>query len=113
MRNERDMLCRKRRSGHSCTFERLSAVTVARFPRIVRNICLDWRGQRTAAPTDPFDEKQHPGDHRAIDLAVVTFLQRINTEGGLAPSFGCDALTDVGKKAFSGLFHRALSALWL
>ena len=33
-------------------------------------------------------------------LAVVTFLQRVNTEGGLAPSTGCDALTDVGTKAF-------------
>ena len=37
------------------------------FLRIVRNICLDWHGQRIAAPTDPFDEKQHPGDHGAID----------------------------------------------
>ena len=33
-------------------------------------------------------------------LAVATFLQRVNTEGGLAPSVGCDALPDVGKKAF-------------
>jgi RNA polymerase sigma-70 factor (ECF subfamily) len=37
------------------------------FLRIVRNICLDWHGQRIAAPTDPFDEKRHPGDHDAID----------------------------------------------
>jgi len=37
------------------------------FLRIVRNICLDWHGQRIAAPTDPFDEKQHPGGHGAID----------------------------------------------
>jgi len=33
-------------------------------------------------------------------LAVATFLQRVNTEGGLAPSVGCDATPDVGKKAF-------------
>jgi Protein of unknown function (DUF3455) len=33
-------------------------------------------------------------------LAVVTFLQRVHTEGGKAPSTGCDALPDVGKKAF-------------
>ena len=26
------------------------------FLRIVRNICLDWRTQRTAALTDPFDD---------------------------------------------------------
>jgi RNA polymerase sigma-70 factor (ECF subfamily) len=37
------------------------------FLRIVRNICLDWHGQRIAAPTDPFDEKRHPADHSAID----------------------------------------------
>jgi RNA polymerase sigma-70 factor (ECF subfamily) len=38
------------------------------FLRIVRNICLDWRAQRTAALTDPFDdEKPHPVDHPAVD----------------------------------------------
>jgi RNA polymerase sigma-70 factor (ECF subfamily) len=37
------------------------------FLRIVRNICLDWHGQRSAAPTDPFDEKRHPGHSPAID----------------------------------------------
>ena len=38
------------------------------FLRIVRNICLDWRTQRTAALTDPFDdEKPHPVDHPAVD----------------------------------------------
>jgi RNA polymerase sigma-70 factor (ECF subfamily) len=37
------------------------------FLRIVRNICLDWHGQRNAAPTDPFDEKQHPGGDGATD----------------------------------------------
>ena len=33
-------------------------------------------------------------------LAVTTFVQRVNTEGGLAPAEGCEALPDVGKKAF-------------
>jgi hypothetical protein len=33
-------------------------------------------------------------------LSVATFLQRVNTVGGLAPKTGCDALTDVGHKAF-------------
>jgi RNA polymerase sigma-70 factor (ECF subfamily) len=38
------------------------------FLRIVRNICLDWRAQRTAALTDPFDDdKPHPVDHPAVD----------------------------------------------
>jgi Protein of unknown function (DUF3455) len=33
-------------------------------------------------------------------LAVTTFIQRVNTEGGLAPADGCNALPDVGKKVF-------------
>jgi RNA polymerase sigma-70 factor, ECF subfamily len=38
------------------------------FLKIVRNICLEWRAQRTAALTDPFDdEKPPPGDHPAPD----------------------------------------------
>jgi len=33
-------------------------------------------------------------------LSDTTFVQRVNTRGGLAPSSGCDQLPDVGKKAF-------------
>ena len=33
-------------------------------------------------------------------LAVTTFIQRLNTVGGLAPATGCDNPTDVGHKAF-------------
>ena len=33
-------------------------------------------------------------------LSDTTFVQRVNTRGGLAPSTGCDQLPDVGKKAF-------------
>jgi Protein of unknown function (DUF3455) len=33
-------------------------------------------------------------------LFGTTFLQRVNTEGGVAPETGCDQLTDVGRKAF-------------
>ena len=33
-------------------------------------------------------------------LAGTTFVQRVNTEGGLPPSTGCDRLNDVGRKAF-------------
>jgi hypothetical protein len=32
-------------------------------------------------------------------LANVTFVQRLNTKGGLAPTTGCAASTDVGKQA--------------
>jgi hypothetical protein len=33
-------------------------------------------------------------------LTPTTFIQRVNTFGGLAPSTGCSQLADVGKKAF-------------
>lgn len=33
-------------------------------------------------------------------LTGTTFIQRVNTLGGLAPSTGCSAAADVGKKAF-------------
>jgi len=33
-------------------------------------------------------------------LTDTTFIQRVNTSGGLAPSTGCSALADVGKLAF-------------
>jgi hypothetical protein len=33
-------------------------------------------------------------------LTRTTFIQRVNTLGGLAPSTGCSAAADVGKKAF-------------
>jgi hypothetical protein len=33
-------------------------------------------------------------------LSGTTFLQRVNTEGGLAPATGCHNPTDIGRKAF-------------
>lgn len=33
-------------------------------------------------------------------LTKTTFVQRLNTHGGLAPSEGCSSLTDVGTQAF-------------
>jgi hypothetical protein len=33
-------------------------------------------------------------------LSKTTFIQRVNTDGGVAPSTGCDRPTDIGKKAF-------------
>jgi hypothetical protein len=33
-------------------------------------------------------------------LAKTTFIQRVNTVGGLAPSTGCSSLADVGRQAF-------------
>jgi len=31
---------------------------------------------------------------------VATFVQRVNTVGGLAPSIGCNSPTDIGHTAF-------------
>jgi hypothetical protein len=36
------------------------------------------------------------GGHK---LTATTFIQRLNTSGGVAPSTGCTSATDVGKKA--------------
>jgi hypothetical protein len=33
-------------------------------------------------------------------LSVTTFIQRLNTHGGLAPSTGCSIAEDIGKTAF-------------
>ena len=33
-------------------------------------------------------------------LSVATFVQRVNTVGGLAPSIGCNSPTDIGHTAF-------------
>jgi len=33
-------------------------------------------------------------------LTPTTFVQRVNTSGGLAPSTGCASATDVGREAF-------------
>ena len=33
-------------------------------------------------------------------LSETTFIQRLNTSGGAAPSTGCTSPTDVGKQAF-------------
>jgi hypothetical protein len=38
-----------------------------------------------------------PGDNI---LSVTTFIQRVHTSKGLAPSEGCSELNDIGKKAF-------------
>lgn len=33
-------------------------------------------------------------------LSATTYIQRLNTSGGLAPSLGCASLIDIGNKAF-------------
>jgi hypothetical protein len=41
-----------------------------------------------------------PGMLGAPGLAQTTFVQRLNTSGGVAPSTGCAATTDIGHTAF-------------
>ena len=40
------------------------------------------------------------GSGNGDNLAVATFVQRVNTVGGLAPSIGCNSPTDIRKTAF-------------
>ena len=40
------------------------------------------------------------GPTGGANLTRTTFIQRLNTIGGLAPSTGCDVPTDLGSKAF-------------
>jgi hypothetical protein len=40
------------------------------------------------------------GSGNGDDLAVATFVQRVNTVGGLAPSVGCSSPADLRKTAF-------------
>ena len=69
------------------------------------------QSQRTASARQPF--LLHPARHQALPvvhtedgptggdaLSATTFIQRLNTQGGLAPADGCSGLADVGAKAF-------------
>ena len=40
------------------------------------------------------------GSNGNASLVATTFIQRLNTAGGVAPATGCSALTDVGHQAF-------------
>jgi hypothetical protein len=40
------------------------------------------------------------GSGNGDNLAAATFVQRVNTVGGLAPSIGCQSPADIGKTAF-------------
>jgi len=41
------------------------------------------------------------GSGNGDNLAVATFVERVNTVGGLAPSIGCNSPTDIGHTAFA------------
>jgi hypothetical protein len=40
------------------------------------------------------------GPHHGDKISATTFIQRVNTAGGVAPSTGCSVAGDVGKRAF-------------
>jgi hypothetical protein len=41
-----------------------------------------------------------PGPTGGDRLTETTFIQRVHTSGGVAPSTGCVEVTDVGQRAF-------------
>ena len=45
---------------------------------------------------------QQVGPHLGRQLSGTTFIQRVNTAGGLAPATGCRSALDAGKKALVG-----------
>ena len=69
-----------------------TAATHASDPDFVAEDAIAW----LKLPMAGVQEGPTGGD----TLTAVTFIQRLNTAGGLAPSDGCSQLTDVGAKAF-------------
>jgi uncharacterized protein DUF3455 len=72
-----------------------------------RDSSIVWGGRATAAPVPnaiawlllPAAGVQE-GPTGGKTLAKTTFIQRLNTFGGVAPSTGCSGLANVGAKAF-------------
>lgn len=73
-----------------------------------RDTSMVWARAVAAATVDPtaipwvklVAVASQPGPTGGTTLSDSTFVQRLNTTGGLAPATGCDQLPDVGKKAF-------------
>jgi Protein of unknown function (DUF3455) len=80
-----------------------------------RDTSIVWGGKAISAThdTDPDFVAEHAiawltlpaagvqeGPTGGDTLTNTTFIQRLNTSGGLAPSDGCSQLSDVGAKAF-------------
>jgi len=71
---------------------RAIAATHATDPDFVAEDAIPW----LTLPMAGVQEGPTGGD----TLTKTTFIQRLNTSGGLAPSDGCSQLSDVGAKAF-------------
>jgi Protein of unknown function (DUF3455) len=71
---------------------RATAATHSSDPDFVAEDAIPW----LLLPMAGVQEGPTGGD----TLTATTFIQRLNTSGGVAPSDGCSQLTDVGAKAF-------------
>ena len=68
------------------------AATFATDPEFVSQDAIAWLLLSRAGVLD--------GSGNGDNLGVATFVQRVNTVGGLAPSTGCSSPADIGKTAF-------------
>jgi hypothetical protein len=69
-----------------------AAATAATDPGFVAQDAIAWLLLSQAGVLE--------GSGNGDNLAVATFVQRVNTVGGLAPSNGCNSPADIGKTAF-------------
>jgi hypothetical protein len=70
----------------------VNAATFATDPEFVAQDAIAWLLLSQAGVLE--------GSGNGDNLAVATFVQRVNTVGGLAPSTGCKSPTDIGNTAF-------------
>lgn len=68
------------------------AISQSSEPRFVRKGAVPWVLLQEAGVAE--------GPGGGDTLAKTTFVQRVNTHGGVAPASGCESPADVGKKAF-------------
>jgi hypothetical protein len=69
-----------------------AAATFATDPDFVAHDAIAWLLLSRAGVLE--------GSGTGDNLAAATFVQRVNTVGGLAPSVGCASPADIGKTAF-------------
>ena len=72
--------------------------TYAGSERVLEQLIAEWPDADLFAVCDFLPEKER-GFLRGKPV-TTTFIQRLNTSGGVMPSSGCALPTDVGKKAF-------------
>jgi hypothetical protein len=68
-------------------------------PIFVAPGAVPWLLLKSARPEDEADSRDLGRSRRGV-LTATTYVQRLNTSGGIAPSTGCSLSADVGKKAF-------------